>query len=92
VGGQYVEPQVLDRPLPDYPALARQRGVHGTVRMEASIDEKGSVTSVRVLSGDVILAAAAKSTVMKWKYKPGTLNGRPIPTQMNVQVAFGERK
>lgn len=91
-GGRFVEPQPIERPLPAYPQLARQRGVFGVVKMEAAIDERGNVTSVKIVSGDVILAATARNAVLKWKYKPATLNGQPIATSMNVQVLFGDRK
>jgi protein TonB len=82
----------VSRNLPDYPALARQRGAHGDVRIEATVDEQGAVVSVKVLSGDPVLAAAAKNAILKWRYKPAMLNGHPIAVQTQIQVLFGDRK
>jgi protein TonB len=90
-GGRFQEAQLVDRTLPDYPALARLRGTFGVVRMEATIDERGAVKNVKVVSGDVVLAAAAKNAVLKWKYKAATLNGQPIATNVTIQVLFGDR-
>ncbi len=90
IGGKMVEAQILSRVTPDYPIMARQRGLYGAVRMEASIDEHGDVKSVKVLAGDPILTAAAKTAVMQWKYKPATLNGKPIATVSVIQIVFGE--
>ena len=83
--------QPIYRPMPDYPVLARVRGIAGAVRLEATIDERGTVANVRVLSGDPILAAAAKKAVLRWRYKPATLNGQWIATDATIQVLFGDR-
>lgn len=85
------EPQLIDRTLPVYPALARQRGIFGAVRMEALVDEYGAVKNVTIVSGDPILAAAARTAVLKWKYKAATLNGQPIAISVTIQVLFGGR-
>jgi protein TonB len=90
-GGRVQAAQLVDRTLPDYPALARQRGLFGVVRMEAMIDEHGAVQNVKVVSGDPILAAAAKNAVLKWKYQAATLNGQPIAVSVAIQVSFGDR-
>jgi protein TonB len=89
-GGRVQAAELVDRTLPDYPTLARQRGLVGVVRMEAMIDEHGAVQNVKVVSGDAILAAAAKNAVLKWKYKAATLNGRPIASTVAIQASFGE--
>ena len=50
-----------------------------------------SVKNVKVLSGDIVLGAAAKAAVQKWKYKPAMLNGNPIQSETLIQIVFGER-
>jgi protein TonB len=88
---KYQEAQLVNRTMPDYPAMARQRGVVGVVRMEATINERGAVKNVTVVSGDPVLAAAAKNAVLQWKYKAATLNGQPIASTAVIQVLFGDR-
>jgi protein TonB len=92
VGGKVQDAQIVDRTVPEYPALARKRGVSGTVHLEAVVDERGAVTNVKVVSGDAVLAAAARSAVQKWKYKAATLNGLPVASKVAIQVLFGDRK
>jgi TonB family protein len=61
------------------------------VRLTAAIDERGEVNNVKVVSGDAVLATAAKNAVLQWKYKPATLNGRPIATTTEIQIVFGDQ-
>ena len=90
-GGRLEAAELINRTLPVYPALARERGISGIVRLEALIDERGAVTSVTVLRGDPVLTTAARNAVLKWRYKPARLNGRPIATTATIQVLFGDR-
>ncbi|HJZ96784.1 MAG TPA: energy transducer TonB [Candidatus Solibacter sp.] len=91
-GGQLIQAQLIKRTNPEYPSLARQRALFGTVRLTATIDEHGDIKNVKVLSGDVLLAASARDAVKLWKYKPAILNGRPVATSTEIQIVFGEKK
>lgn len=90
-GGRFEGAQLINRVVPLYPALARQRSILGTVQIEARIDERGGVKNVKALSGDSILAAAAMDAVQQWKYKPATLNGVPTASNVTIQVVFGKQ-
>jgi protein TonB len=90
-GGKFEAAQLITRKLPAYPSVARQLGLYGAVRMEAVIDERGAVKSVKVLSGEAILATEAKNAVVTWKYKPATLNGKPIASNAEIEIVFGDR-
>jgi periplasmic protein TonB len=92
IGGQVKDALLIEQALPDYPPLARAQRLSGTVRLEASIDERGVVTKVKILGGDPILAAAAQAAVNKWKYKPATLNGQPIASTAEIQMRFDNQK
>ena len=73
---------------PVYPQIAITARVEATVYLEATIDENGRVTNMRVLKGHALLDAAAKEAVSKWRYSPTTLNGERVPIIMTVTVAF----
>jgi protein TonB len=90
-GGRIEQAQLINKTVPVFPPLARQRAVSGTIRLSAMIDEHGDVKNVKVLSGDIVLGAAAKAAVQKWKYKPAMLNGNPIQSETLIQIVFGER-
>jgi protein TonB len=73
---------------PLYPPQAQQRRIQGSVVMQATIGKDGSITNVKVLSGDSQLAQAATDAVRQWKYKPYVLNGEPVEIQSQVTVNF----
>jgi protein TonB len=73
---------------PRYPALARETRVEGTVILDVIIDERGAVTSTRVLKSVALLDQAAIDAVQQWKFTPARLNGETIPIVMTVTVTF----
>lgn len=81
-------PQKTHHVAPRYPELARQIRVSGVVILEAVIDARGSVESVRVLRSIALLDQAAIDAVREWRFTPARLNGEPIPVVMTVTVAF----
>jgi len=64
--------KIKSKPLPDYPELARRNNISGIVRMELLVTADGKVKEVKVLGGNPVLAQAAVTAAMKWKYEPAT--------------------
>ena len=73
---------------PEYPPLAFQTRISGTVVIDAVIDERGNVVQASVVSGHPLLIAAALRAVQQWKYEPTSLNGQPVSVELQVQVSF----
>jgi TonB family protein len=73
---------------PDYPTLARQMKVQGSVILQALIGRDGSIQSLKVVSGPGILAAAAEEAVRQWRFKPHYVNSEAVETQANITVNF----
>jgi periplasmic protein TonB len=73
---------------PVYPAIARAARVAGIVILEAVIDARGQVESVRVLRSIPTLDQAAVDAVRQWRFTPTLLNGEPVPIVMTVTVNF----
>lgn len=88
VGGRVREPQVIKRVEPNYPSLAKQTHLQGTVIIDAILDENGNVVEMKVVSGHPLLIQSALQAVQQWKYKPTYLNDVPVPVQLNVTVTF----
>jgi periplasmic protein TonB len=88
VGGNLLPPRQLYAPQPQYPVLAKQAKVQGTVIIDAIIDEQGNIVQAHVVSGPGLLIAAALQAVSGWKYQPTRLNGEPISVEMHVEVHF----
>lgn len=60
----------------------------GTVILDVSVTRGGAVEDVRVISGDPLLAEAAKAAVSHWRYQPATMDGSPIQGNARVTVRF----
>jgi protein TonB len=73
---------------PEYPPLAFQTRISGTVVIDAIIDERGNVIQASVVSGHPLLIDAALRAVLQWKYEPTSLNGQPVSVELQVQVSF----
>jgi TonB family protein len=76
------------RVTPTYPSQARLQRVEGPVTLDAVVGEDGNVHDVKVLSGNPILAIAAKQAVQQWRYEPFQLNGKPVPIHTKVTIQF----
>lgn len=83
-------PPKLDHGLPPrYPEAAKQNHVQGTVVIGASIGENGKVREPYLLSSaGQVLNDAAMDAVRKYQYKPATLGGKPISSEMTISTNF----
>ena len=88
VGGEVKPPRLLYAPEPEYPALAMQSRLSGSVIIEAIIDEHGNVKGMQVVSGHPLLIPAALSAVSKRRYEPTVLDGEPTPIDLRVEIRF----
>jgi protein TonB len=81
-------PKLLKRVEPDYPEIAQQARVQGTVILEATTDVYGRVVSVKILRSVPLLDGAAIDAVRRWIYEPMVINGRPRGVTFTVTVRF----
>jgi periplasmic protein TonB len=88
VGSTLKAPRQTYSVQPDYPVLAKQERIWGTVVVDAVIDEHGNVVQAHVVSGHPLLIKAALNAVLQWKYEPTLLNGTPVAIEMEVNVNF----
>ena len=79
---------LLRKVQPNYPPLARQARIQGTVVLQAQISKEGAIENLQLISGHPMLAPAAIEAVKQWKYKPYLLNGEPVEVETQVQVNF----
>jgi periplasmic protein TonB len=82
------QPRLVYGPPAEYPAIARQAHIDGSVYIEAIIDEHGNVTQVHVISGPALLLGAAMKAVSLRKYEPTILDGEPVAIELKVAVNF----
>lgn len=79
---------LLHKVTPNYPPLAKQARIQGSVVLQATIGKDGSIQNLRVISGHPMLTGAALDAVKQWKYKPYLLNGEAVEVETTVQVNF----
>lgn len=89
VGGDVQKPEKVSAPQPQYTEIARKARIQGVVIVQAIIDKQGNVTNVKVLKGlPMGLSEQAVEAIKKWKFKPATLNGKPVDVYYNLTVNF----
>jgi len=79
---------LLHRVEPEYPDLALQNGVEGSVVLKVLVGTDGGVEDVHTISGDALLADAAEYAVRQWRFRPYLANGRPAEFETHITVNF----
>ena len=91
------EADEVDRPptsvatqLPVYTAAASRAAHEGHIRMRVLVGVDGSIDAVRVLdeTSDSDLNNAAISSILHWRFNPGSHRGFPVPVWVPVQLDF----
>ncbi|HTS34613.1 MAG TPA: TonB family protein [Candidatus Solibacter sp.] len=77
---------LADQPAIAYPANAK--GQQGTVILQVLIGRDGSVQDAKFQQGSLAFAKAAIDGVKLWKFKPYTMNGRPVSVAATMTLIF----
>ena len=88
VGGNVQAANLIRKITPQYPPLAKQARVQGTVRFQAIIGKDGTIQNLQLISGHPLLVPAATDAVKQWLYKPTLLNGEPVEVVTQIDVNF----
>ena len=87
-GSDRVSNRLIHRIYPQYPPEARDKGIQGSVVLDALIQGDGRVGDVTVVSGDPMLSEAAVRAVKQWIFQPLTSNAKPAERQTRITVRF----
>src|SRR5919112_882205 len=88
VGGNVQAAKLVKQPKPQYPPLAKQARIQGTVRFNAVIGKDGQIANLTLASGHPLLVPAATEAVRQWVYQPTLLNGEPVEVVTQIDVNF----
>jgi protein TonB len=83
-----MEGNLIHKVEPQYPAIAKQLGISGSVIVKAYIGRDGIITRAVAESGQPLLVRAALDAVRQWRYRPYYLNHEPIEVETQITVNF----
>jgi TonB family protein len=88
--GDLIPPVQLTTVLPEYTPSATRDGIQGDVYIEAVVTVDGTVADPRLIHGllDDELNQRALDAILKWTFKPGLKNGKPVPVIAMFTVTF----
>jgi TonB family protein len=82
-------PQPIYSPEPGFSDEARRTKEQGTVVLLVVVGPDGHTYNIRIgQSRGMGLDEKAVEAVSRWRFKPATLNGQPVATQIAVEVNF----
>jgi TonB family protein len=85
------KPVLVKKVEADYPPVARQKKVEGTVILGLLVDENGQVSDVQVLrpaGGSSGLNEAAVTAVRKWTFRPAVKAGKRVKVRVSYPIVF----
>jgi TonB family protein len=89
VPGCITAPHATYSPDPEYPKKESKAHRRGTVVLDLVVDADGLPRDIKVyLPLSPEFDEAALDAVKKWKFSPATRDGKPIATQIKVEVSF----
>jgi protein TonB len=92
--GAATEPTLRLQVRPEYTSAALAAKMQGVVTLEVEVLPDGTVGTVRVLKSlDRVygLDQSAIAAARKWRFMPGTVNGRPVATIVTLVLEFNLR-
>lgn len=84
-------PTLVRQEQPKYPTDAMRAKIQGVVELEVVVQPDGTVGDVRIVKSlDAVfgLDAQAVSAAKRWRFRPGQLNGQPVPVFMTIILEF----
>jgi TonB family protein len=91
LSGRTATKLLILQPKPQYPPAAQLNYIRGKVRLRVTVDCRGRVVRIHVLSGHPFLAQAAMGAVWRWLYRPFHRGPGAVPFQTTVEVHFDFR-
>lgn len=89
IGSDAIPPECESCPDPGYSEAARSNKVQGVVLLRCVITETGRVAGIQVVGSlGYGLNEQAVMAVLRWRFKPATLQGKPISIVMNAEIHF----
>jgi len=83
-----MQANLISKPDPIYPDIAKAAHVQGAVTFHAIVSKTGAVEALNVIDGPAMLGQSSMEAVRQWKYKPFLLNGEPVRVETTITVNY----
>jgi len=88
-GHKVTPPQLIYKVEPEFSEEARKAKFSGVVILSIEVDTTGHARGFRVLQSPGLgLDQKAIDAVTKWRFRPGSQDGKPVVTAATIQVNF----
>ena len=77
---------------PKYPEFALRTRTSASVVLELDIDKQGKVVKATPVSGPGMFHKEAINAAMQWRYKPASVGGTNVSSQVKVTFNFNLKK
>ncbi len=89
VGNGVLPPQMIYAPNPKFSPQAREAGYGGVATVSLIVDAQGNPQNVHMVNHlKMGLDEEALAAVKQYKFKPATLQGKPVPVEVNIEINF----
>ena len=89
VGGGVSAPQLVFAPDPEFSDEARRAKYQGVCVVSLIVDAQGNPQRVQVVRHlGMGLDEKAVEAVKQYRFKPATMQGKPVPVEVNIEVNF----
>lgn len=84
------DPRYAGDQQPPYPPTEERAGREGLVRVRVTVGPDGRVKAVQRLSAssDAFWRATERHAIARWRFRPATLDGRPIESSKTLTIFF----
>ena len=73
---------------PKFPEFALRTRMSGTVVLELDVDKQGKVLKATPVSGPQMFHQEAINAAMQWHYRPASIGGTNVSSQVKVTFNF----
>jgi periplasmic protein TonB len=87
-GGPITAPKVISRVEPTTSRELRDKYSDATATVEVVLDEQGRVVDVLYVEGNREWARLLMQAVRRWRFEPGTLDGKPVAVRFPITSNF----
>ena len=87
--GTIVNPVLLAKNEPEYSEEARRARLQGSVMLRIEVNERGQAQNIVVTQSlGLGLDERAVESVRQWRFRAGSVDGKPTPIAASVEVSF----